>query len=179
MASRSNARVIVVPGEYRGEFERDMDGALRNLAGIATESMSPLFRDKTVILRCISKERVHPFTRAEISTSTADDLHIETYFRAEAMFKIHMSRYVVREDPDAPRFVGIDIGLVHDLLKTFRREALHRQLGPDRLAAYFAHELALEQMLDGCDARPIILIYDANEGVDLLSRMMTRCRKRS
>ena len=113
---RPGADVIVVPGEYRGEFERDMDGALRNLAGIATESMSPLFRDKTVILRCISKERVHPFTRAEISTSTADDLHIETYFRAEAMFKIHMSRYVVREDPDAPRFVGIDIGLVHDAM---------------------------------------------------------------
>ena len=35
-----------------------------------------------------------------------------------------------------------DIGLVHDVLRTFRREALHRELGPDRVAAYFAHELA-------------------------------------
>lgn len=35
-----------------------------------------------------------------------------------------------------------DIGLCHALLKTFRREALHRQLGPDRVAGYFANELA-------------------------------------
>jgi hypothetical protein len=35
-----------------------------------------------------------------------------------------------------------DIGLVHDLLKTFRREALHRELGVERVATYFAHELA-------------------------------------
>ncbi|CAG4883727.1 protein of unknown function [Georgfuchsia toluolica] len=35
-----------------------------------------------------------------------------------------------------------DVNLCHDLLKTFRREALHRQLGPERVAAYFASELA-------------------------------------
>jgi hypothetical protein len=35
-----------------------------------------------------------------------------------------------------------DIGLVHDLLKTFRREALHRELGQVVVATYFAHELA-------------------------------------
>ena len=35
-----------------------------------------------------------------------------------------------------------DISLCHELLKTFRREALHRQLGTERVAGYFAHELA-------------------------------------
>lgn len=35
-----------------------------------------------------------------------------------------------------------NIDLLHDLLKTFRREALHRELGPARVATYFAHELA-------------------------------------
>lgn len=35
-----------------------------------------------------------------------------------------------------------DVSLCHDLLKTFRREALHRELGPERVAQYFAHELA-------------------------------------
>jgi hypothetical protein len=35
-----------------------------------------------------------------------------------------------------------DINLCHDLLKTFRREALHRDLGPERVAQYFTHELA-------------------------------------
>lgn len=35
-----------------------------------------------------------------------------------------------------------DIGLCHDLLKTFRREALCRQLGAERVAGYFASALA-------------------------------------
>lgn len=35
-----------------------------------------------------------------------------------------------------------NIDLLHDVLKTFRREALHREIGPDRVGAYFAHELA-------------------------------------
>lgn len=35
-----------------------------------------------------------------------------------------------------------DIGLCHTVLKTFRREALHRELGPENVARYFARELA-------------------------------------
>jgi hypothetical protein len=35
-----------------------------------------------------------------------------------------------------------DIMLCHDLLKTFRREALCRDLGPERVAQFFAHALA-------------------------------------
>lgn len=39
--------------------------------------------------------------------------------------------------------IGVaDILLCHDLLKTFRREALHRQLGAQRVAAYFAEEMS-------------------------------------
>ncbi len=39
--------------------------------------------------------------------------------------------------------IGVaDIQLSHDLLKTFRREALHRQLGAERVAAYFADALS-------------------------------------
>lgn len=35
-----------------------------------------------------------------------------------------------------------DINLCHDLLKTFRREALQREIGPERVAQYFTHQLA-------------------------------------
>lgn len=39
--------------------------------------------------------------------------------------------------------VGVaNIGLCHDLLKSFRREAMHLRLGPDRIAAYFTEALA-------------------------------------
>ncbi len=46
-----------------------------------------------------------------------------------------------------------DINGWHDLLKTFRREALHRDLGPQRVAQFFAHELAVARKSRAlCDA---------------------------
>ncbi|HQR02856.1 MAG TPA: hypothetical protein PK974_01965 [Rhodocyclaceae bacterium] len=51
-----------------------------------------------------------------------------------------------------------DIGLanpalVHELLRTFRREAVHRELGPERVAGYFAHALATSRKSRAlCDA---------------------------
>ena len=46
-----------------------------------------------------------------------------------------------------------DINRCHDLLKTFRREALHRDLGPQRVAQFFAHELAAARKSRAlCDA---------------------------
>jgi hypothetical protein len=46
-----------------------------------------------------------------------------------------------------------DISRCHDLLKTFRREALHRDLGPQRVAQFFAQELAAARKSRAlCDA---------------------------
>jgi hypothetical protein len=46
-----------------------------------------------------------------------------------------------------------DINRCHDLLKTFRREALQRDLGPERVAQFFAHELATARKSRSlCDA---------------------------
>lgn len=46
-----------------------------------------------------------------------------------------------------------DIQLCHDLLKTFRRDALHRDQGPERVAQYFAHRLATARKSRSlCDA---------------------------
>lgn len=113
---RVGAEVIIVPGEYRQSFEQDMDGALRNMAGIATESLYPLFRDRSLLARCVSAEMTHPFTRAEITTDITDDIGIETYFRPELLFRLHMSRYVPRFEPDAPRFVHVDVGFTQDAM---------------------------------------------------------------
>lgn len=46
-----------------------------------------------------------------------------------------------------------DISRCHDLLKTFRRAALHRDLGPQRVAQFFTHELAAARKSRAlCDA---------------------------
>lgn len=114
--ARPGAEVIEVPGEYREPFEKDIDSGLRNMAGIATVSMCPLFRDRSLIDKCITDELVHPFTRPEIVTNILDDVGIETYFRPEVLFATKMSKYVVRRNPDAPRFVHVDVGFTQDAM---------------------------------------------------------------
>ena len=114
--SRPGADVITVPGEYRGSFETNIDEALRNMAGIATEGECPLFRDKTAIINCRTDRIAHPFTKPEITTDILDDIGIDTYFRTEVMFQTVMSRYVLRHEPDAPRFVHVDVAFTQDAM---------------------------------------------------------------
>lgn len=113
---RPGAEVLNVPGEYKAEFLLDVDKALRDLAGVASEGMMPLFRDKQPILACIDPALQHPFSRQSITLDTRSDLNLDAYFRPEAMFKTIRSKYVLRLNPHAPRFVGMDLSLTGDCL---------------------------------------------------------------
>lgn len=111
------AEVLVVPGEYRRDFEQDIDKALRDIAGVASESMAPLLHDKSCIGRCEQlATHAHPFTRDTITVSTDDDIGIEAYLRTEVMFKIVRSSYRMRLNPQAARYIHIDIGLTGDCM---------------------------------------------------------------
>lgn len=114
--ARRGAEVIMVPGELRADFELDVDKALRDHAGVASESMMPLFRDRTVIRRAASAEHKHPFTRPEITLNINDDIGIDTYFVPERMFSIQRSAYTLRLNPTAPRYLHVDIGFTEDSL---------------------------------------------------------------
>jgi len=111
---RDNAQVITVPGEYRTEFDRDVDLALRDLAGVATFGLSPLFRDRTVIYDCVSDELQHPMTRQELEIGVNDSMQIHDFLLPERMFRVERSSYVMRRNPQAPRFWHLDIGLKRD-----------------------------------------------------------------
>lgn len=111
---RMGAEIIDVPGVYYAEFQTDVDQALRDIAGVATYGVCPLFHDKRVILSCIKKELEHPFTREVISLDERNDLMIDQYFVPGRLFIIRRSTYVAKLHPSAPRFVHIDIGLTGD-----------------------------------------------------------------
>lgn len=111
---RSGAECIVVPGEYRSEFEQDIDKSLRELAGVATESLLPLIHDKGAIARCAIAEHEHPFSRETFSISTGDDIGIDSFFLPGAMFKVIRSRYVMRINPQFARFIHVDIAFTGD-----------------------------------------------------------------
>jgi hypothetical protein len=114
--SRDGAKVIEVPGEFKASFVSDTDRALRDIAGVATFGMAPLFRDRTRIKECETDAWEHPFTREEITLSDRDDTVMEEYFDHKKVFKIENSRYVPRLDPHMPRFAHIDMGLNNDSL---------------------------------------------------------------
>jgi hypothetical protein len=111
---RDGAQVINVPGDVRARFEQDIDQALRDLAGVATFGVSPLFRDRTLFSKAVVPQLAHPFTRDEFVVTTTDDLQIHTFFKPQALFKIENSVYTLRLNPQAPRFFHVDIGLKHD-----------------------------------------------------------------
>jgi hypothetical protein len=114
--SRDGARVVDVPDDapVRAQFEKDIDQALRDLAGIATFGVAPLFRDRTLFTRATTPSLQHPFTRDEFVVTPTDDLQIHTFFKPEVLFKIENSIYTMRYHPQAPRFFHVDIGLKHD-----------------------------------------------------------------
>ena len=114
---RPGASVIFVPGEYRRDFEQDVDKALRDIAGVASESMAPLLHDKTCLARCEAlAKHAHPFTRSVVTISTEDDIGIEAYFRPELMFKVVRSKYVLRLNPHCSRYIHVDVGLTNDCM---------------------------------------------------------------
>ena len=67
-----------------------------------------------------------------------------------------------------------DIPLCHDLLKTFRREALCRDLGPERVAQFFAHELSNAcKSRSLCDALVILEFSSRREEFERLCMSLT------
>lgn len=114
--ARPGADVLWVPGEYASEFRVDVDKALRDLAGVASEGMLPLFRDKRVITDCCDTTLQHPFTRQSVTLDVASDLNLDAYFKPETLFKVIRSKYELRLNPNSPRFIGMDLALTGDSL---------------------------------------------------------------
>lgn len=108
--------LVTVPGEFRNDFERDIDGAIRDLAGVATFGVSPLLRDKRVLDKAISTELEHPFTQEIIHIDITDPTEVLEYFVVERMFDVYHSAYRLRRHPDRNRAMHIDIGLTKDRL---------------------------------------------------------------
>lgn len=54
--------MLPIPEEHRMDFERDLDGSVRDLAGVATVAVSPYISQREAIEEAINHTRVHPFT---------------------------------------------------------------------------------------------------------------------
>lgn len=96
---------------------------------IAPEDV-PATADKWLLASNLQKAIRRGLTRSAVATATK-------LLTVDAPYVWRRLLVIAYED------VGFgDLQLCFDLLKTFRREALHRDIGPDRVAAYFADRLS-------------------------------------
>jgi hypothetical protein len=109
--------LLPVPEEYRMDFERDLDGAVRDLAGVATVAVSPYINRRQKIEEAINYKRQHPFTSESWDPSQPGRFLWEKMvaLRAERDFGDSfstMNRPII--NPSAARHIHIDPSLTGD-----------------------------------------------------------------
>lgn len=101
--SDPNVKVISVPDDFRDDFDRDIDKALRDLGGIATVAIAPFIRNREFIDRCVEPSMTHPFTQEVWDMTDAGK------FITEALFDISpFGEKIPKLHPNATRHVHID-----------------------------------------------------------------------
>lgn len=113
---RKDSKVIQVPGEFRKQFDEDVDQALRDLAGVATFNLSPLIRDRQSVFDAVHSGMHHPFKRDVVSIDYQNEERIDDFFALDKACHISASKYVPRVNPAALRFLHLDIALSEDCL---------------------------------------------------------------
>lgn len=111
--------LIPVPEDFRNDFERDLEGAIRDLAGIATVSVSPFIQRREKIVEAIDKTREHPFSSLiyDPSTSAAFLWHKMVQPSADAVLDYSLEDTSFERpilNPRAPRHIHIDPSLRGD-----------------------------------------------------------------
>lgn len=113
---RKGARLVEVPWEYHKPFTEDVDQALRDIAGVATFNLSPLISDRTSVFEAVSSDLVHPFSSDPVVIDLEDPTLIEDYFLLKTVCKVTASKWGPKLNPQAPRYIHVDIGLTSDCL---------------------------------------------------------------
>lgn len=80
-----NFDLIDVPIEHRPAFDLDVDGAIRDIAGISSTRTrrSKLMPRPEYLTRCVYPGLVHPFSKDVVELSEDDDIGLEDYFLPE------------------------------------------------------------------------------------------------
>lgn len=110
--------ILDVPEDFRNDFEKDLEGSIRDLGGISTLSVSPFIQRREKIIEAIDKTRKHPFSTLVYDASRGG------MYRWELLVKQATTRKYGRTvtqlmpiiSPDAPRHIHVDPSLRKDAL---------------------------------------------------------------
>jgi len=107
-AQKSGFKIISVPAEFRDEFERDLVGALRDLAGVTVAGVRKrkLIASERFIKECFDETKEDPVSIPTISIGLRDPGFLLMYLDVK---KFRMPKSV-------PRFLHCDIAVTGDAL---------------------------------------------------------------
>ncbi len=105
-------KIVQAPVRLRAQFERDLDGALRDVAGVATYADAPLIRDPSLVEACIDPHREHPFATESICLSIDDRSALMEFLRDDVLFAGRLGR--LKLHAEAPRYIHVDPALTGD-----------------------------------------------------------------
>jgi len=112
---RTGSHVVTgIPGEFLQDFREDVDEALRNIAGIATLTVSPLIRDRQSIYDAVRDNMIHPFTKPSVTIDYQDDVMLDEFFVVPTVCHVVESQWRPKMNPTHSRFIHGDIGLSAD-----------------------------------------------------------------
>jgi len=103
--------IIPVPEDFRGDFEKDLEGAIRDLAGVATVSVSPYIQRRTKIVDAIRPDLKHPFSVEIYDPSQPGRFYWNKMLRPDPEAEGQMRPII---NPHAPRHIHIDPSLTGD-----------------------------------------------------------------
>jgi len=112
--ARIGSKVVAPPVEHHEEFVRDIEGALRDIAGVANVSISPLIRDRDSIKAAIDPKLSHPFTMTQFPITHLDDVEISRFHKKKSVIRYVKSFPKPLLNPSAVRFLHIDLAETQD-----------------------------------------------------------------
>lgn len=111
--------VIEVPNEYRVDFERDLNNAIRDIAGVSTDALSSFITRQEKVFSAAKPELFHPFTADEWIYGTPGEFRwgmICDTFTRKLKGGFEELAWKPRRNPTAPRHVHIDVAISGDSL---------------------------------------------------------------
>ena len=103
--------IIAVPEDFRGDFESDLEGAIRDLAGVATVAVSPYIQRRTKIVDAVHPALRHPFSVEVYDPSAPGRFYWNKMLRPDPEAE-GGKRPII--SPYAPRHIHIDPSLTGD-----------------------------------------------------------------
>lgn len=119
LLQETGSLIIDVPNEYRVDFERDLNNAIRDIAGVGTDAISSFITRQEKVFSAIKPELFHPFSVDEWTFGTDGEFQwgrICDTFTRKLKGGYEEIGWRPKRNPNAARHVHIDVAISGDSL---------------------------------------------------------------